>query len=71
MITQYIIYEHPRDYPDHYVIRAWCLDDEGFLCANLSCELAGSLEEARAHVPYGLCKVNPGKKDDGIVEVWT
>jgi hypothetical protein len=41
-----IIYDHPLDYPDHFVVRVWDMDDS--LSPRPVGALCGSLPEARA-----------------------
>ena len=62
----FVIYERPRDYPGHYVVRRFVgeFPTEDFA-------IARSLEEARTHIPTGLYKLPRFPEDDApIVEVW-
>ncbi len=67
VLTIWTIYDHPRDYPDKYVLRA---DDipggrRDFI------ELADTLDEIRRKVPAALCRMPPYPSDDPvIVETW-
>ena len=63
----FVIYDHPRDFPDHYVVRPFILDEPqlvGCLCA--------TLDEARDTVPaYADFRSPPHPDDDPkIVETW-
>lgn len=68
-LLMWVIYKHPGDYPDHYVVRR-------FVCGvtevpDRSCQVAGTLEAARALVPAG--KTNIGRQPEDppqIAEVW-
>lgn len=73
VLTQYIVYEHPRDYPQGYVVRAWHLvrgqteplPDPG------SWKVA-TLDLARAVIPDGMVNVGRLPGDDAtVLEVWT
>lgn len=70
-LIQYVIFEKPRDYPDHFVVRRFHIAN-GEIQAELHCELATSLDEARSHVPRGMCRIGRLENDDPqVVEVWT
>lgn len=75
LLSTYAIYDHPTDYPTHYVVRRWDVvegsrlpqpDTEAILC--------GSLEEARQLIQKlnpGAYLVDPNDPDPNIVEVWS
>lgn len=67
------IYDHPTDYPDAFVVRPWRLKpgpDGGWHEPGYAYP-AGSLTEARAHLPSGLTKLPRLPYDDpAILEVW-
>lgn len=70
VLTQYTIYERPRDYPEGFVVRAWHImpgrAEPG------EARTASTLEEARALVPPGLiCFARTPDDDPTIVETWT
>ena len=70
-ISLYVIYDHPSDYPDHYVVREWRVPPGGPVQVNQDCWLAGSLELAREFVPGGHCNIGRQEEDDPkIAEVW-
>jgi len=65
-LTSWVIYDHPKDYPDFYVARK-------FHGENPASEhyLAGSLNEIRAMIPRGLFRIVRGINDElSIVETW-
>jgi hypothetical protein len=69
-ISQYAIYDHPRDYPDHFVVREWRAID-GQPVPSEDCWLAQTLEDARALIPSGFYCIGRWAGDDPvIVEVW-
>lgn len=63
----YAIYDHPKDYPDHFVVRKWIGEiPEEFLHCKVD-----TLSEAQASIPKGYTKVLPHKDDDPvIIETW-
>ena len=62
----FVVYDHPRDYPGHFVVRRWLGDQptEDFAVAD-------TIEAARAEVPMGLHRMPPQPGEDAvIVETW-
>lgn len=71
MITLYVIYDRPSDYPDNFVVRAWKLDRFGKCLPSWDARLANDLESARSCIPKGHMRFPRLKRDDPvIVEVW-
>ena len=69
-VSQYAIYDHPSDFPDHFVVREWRVAD-GRVEPAEDCWLTKTLEEARAIIPAGFYNVGRWTGDDPvIVEVW-
>lgn len=67
---QFVIYEYPADYPEHFVVRRWEITPGSALPGDGS--LHDTLEEARTMVPPGLvCLPRAPDDDAAIVEVWT
>lgn len=69
----YTIYDHPKDYPDKYVLRRWLCDklppvfDERFIF------LSDSLDTIREFLAFDLHLINlhRGENDDpAIIESW-
>jgi len=68
-LSMYTIYEHPKDYPDNYIVRRWVAKN-GFTEPREAI-LTDTLDEARRVVPYGLYRMEPDPTDDTtIVETW-
>jgi hypothetical protein len=71
---QWVIYDHPKDYPDNFVVRHWTIHlriGNARLVPDQDCLLANSLEEARGLIPFGFVRTPPFLGDDPvIVEVW-
>lgn len=69
-LSTYTIYDHPRDYPDSWVVRRWQVVGAGPVDAGVVA-LAPTLEEARQAVPPGLVCLERSQDDDlTIVETW-
>lgn len=69
--VQYAIYDHPMDYPEHFVVRAWFAFADGLLQPDPACQLAETLDQARSLVPEGLTCLPRFEWDDPkIAEVW-
>lgn len=64
------IYEHPSDYPDHFVVRVWEVGAKDMRTAGV--HLANSLEGARRMVPhrFDYCIPRDETDDPVIVETW-
>lgn len=68
----YTIYNHPPDYPDHFVVRRWaiCTGDR-VIPEHLPWAVVGTLEEARESIPAGTYCFNRNLSDDPtICESW-
>lgn len=69
----FVIYRHPRDYPDKYVVRRWWIgrtpgkpqpDTDRFFVAD-------TLEGVRAHIPPNFFRIERDPNDEPqIVECW-
>ncbi len=70
LISHYAIYKNPSDYPNHFVVRRWDINEFGTTpCADAT--LTSTLEEARAYIPDGYHRLPRMKNDDpAILEVW-
>lgn len=69
-ISQWVVYKHPRDYPDKFVLRRWDIQG-GTIIATPDVKTADSLEKIRQEVPAGLYRLDRFEEDDlCIVEVW-
>lgn len=71
-MIQYVIYDHPRDYPDHFVVRRWRVLPNRLEPDDRFCILTNTLDLARESIPAGLVRIGRLPDDDPvIVEVWT
>jgi hypothetical protein len=65
-LEMFVIYDHPLDYPGHFVVRRWLggKPTDSFI-------IADSLTAARVEVPPGMHRLphQPGE-DAVIVETW-
>lgn len=70
VMTQYVIYERPRDAPEHFVVRRWLIVG-GAEPIPREHTLHATLEDARKAIPPGLIRFVRFPDDDpAIVEVW-
>lgn len=68
-LTQWVIYDHPADYPQYVVVRQWVIKAGQIEIGPAM--LCDSLEQAREDVPLGLYCLDRHPDDDPtIVEVW-
>lgn len=64
------IYDHPTDYPDHFVVRKNIIGP-GRVWADLKCRLFDTLEAARESLPPHLTRLHRDQHDEPqIVETW-
>lgn len=69
-MLMYVIYDHPRDYPEHFVVRAWSVGFGAVLPLG-DPMLTKTLDAARGHVPWHATNIGRERYDDPvIVEVW-
>jgi hypothetical protein len=69
-LTLYTIYERPRDYPDHFVLREHHVTGDGN-CPSLVACIGPSLEAVRKFVPDGTVNLGRMPQDEPqIVETW-
>jgi hypothetical protein len=67
----HIIYDHPRDYPDHFVVRRWFIDFKGVSAERRPLCVCETLEQARKSIPMGcVCFKRNAGDDPVIVETW-
>ena len=69
-LYMWVIYDHPADHPDSYVVRRWRVSSNGPI-PDQECRLATSLPEARRYIPNHLAMLERSDGDDpSIVETW-
>lgn len=69
-LTGWTIYDHPRDYPHHFVARRW-IAVEGSVVPTDDMFVADTLREVRRLLPPGLiCFPRMPSDDIKIVECW-
>jgi hypothetical protein len=69
--TMYVVYDHPRDQPDHFVVRPWDFVGEKYIPRHV-CGLFKELDSAREWcAQLGLMQTLRQSQDDPtIIEVW-
>jgi hypothetical protein len=69
----YVIYDHPTDYPEHFVVRVhWIVSGRVEPITEAICHTFVTLDEARQFAGQdGRVKINRHENDDSkIVETW-
>ena len=72
-MTQYVIYKHPGDHPDKFVVRRWLVHFETPPRIERESEaiVVNDLEAARDMIPEGFILLGRMEGDDpAIQEVW-
>lgn len=71
MLTWWVIYDRPKDHPEHFVVRRWRQQPPHPAVPDLGCVLCDTIAAARATVPAPAVMVGPDAADDPcILEVW-
>ena len=67
-----VIIDHPKDYPDHFVVRRWDVErGNPEPVPAFDYALAMTLEQARQMLPEGLINIGRWPNDDpAILECW-
>jgi hypothetical protein len=70
MLDMYVVYDHPRDFPNHFVVRHWLVDADGGKPTD-RCVIGRTLDEVRSAIPAYCVRLerNPGD-DPVIIESW-
>lgn len=72
-MEQWVIYDHPLDFPEHFVVRCWIVGP-GSIAHTGEAWLRDSLEGAReviaGNFPDGVCLARQPDDDPAIAEVW-
>lgn len=70
-IPIYVIYDHPKDYPNHWAVRMQTPVGGGKILFDRNVFLFETLEAARAALPPGLTHIPREEADDPkIFESW-
>lgn len=72
VLSMWVVYGHPRDYPAKYVVRKWRVQPGGAIeMAQEPWCVADTIEAARESLPTGLYRLERQENDDpAIMEVW-
>lgn len=71
-LYQFVIYKHPSDFPEHFVVRRWRIGQGGLVPDPEPLGEVDNIDDARALVPHGLVNLGRMPDDDPIIfEVWT
>lgn len=70
LLEMFIVYERPRDFPGHYVLRRWVVQRGGSRPTD-DFVLEPTLEKIREHVPPHCVRLERDPNDEAhIVETW-
>jgi hypothetical protein len=72
VLEMWVIYDHPADYPDHYVVRRWAVV-RGESHPDPICQMAPDVESARLLIPrrmWNLGRYEYESDDRAVMEVW-
>ncbi len=70
-VRLFVIYDHPSDYPDAFVVREWVVVGAEVYVAKEPLAVSPELDLARMELPSGLFNIGRGPEDDqAIREVW-
>lgn len=76
-LLQWVVYDHPKDHPDKWVLRRWRVlggsVPEGVerIQADGEAILGDSLDDVRKHIPEGSLNLGRFPGDDPVIhEVW-
>lgn len=68
--VQWVIYDHPDDFPNKWVMRAWKVTKGGCVPTNMVWTF-DTLDEVHAMIPGACARVERNPLDDpSIYEVW-
>ena len=71
VMTQWVIYDHPSDHPNGYVLRAAYIGQDNTITIDNAAWYSRNLETLRRIVPPGLVNLSRFADDDpAILEVW-
>lgn len=69
-LEMWIVYDHPADYPEHFVARKWTAK-AGAAVATMEYRFAKTLDEIRQAIPQGLHRFPRNEQDEPqVVETW-
>lgn len=69
-LTLYVIYDHPKDFPNHFVVRRNHVNGT-YRVVDSFCHVVDTIEQARECIPQGLYRFDRDESDDPvIVETW-
>lgn len=74
VLSQYVVYENPADFPDSFVVRRWNIvrGQSEPVPELLPLAITDTIEAARIRIPQGLVRLDRWPQDDNcIVEIWT
>lgn len=69
-LSMWVIYDHPKDYPNSFVMREWIIEGGGYKPTG-QWIVKDTIEECRAQLPNGAINLGRYPEDDPVIaEVW-
>ena len=66
----YVVYEHPTDYPDKFVLRKWAITPNE-IHPEKTVIVEDTLEALHKHVPHNMARIERNILDEPqIIEIW-
>ena len=70
-MTLWVIYDHPKDCPEGYVLRAQFVMGDGSIQSDEVAWFADHPDKLRAIVPFGLIRMTRAESDNPVIlETW-
>lgn len=71
-LRMYTIYDHPTDYPNHFVVRGITIREGHIIHDHIATAIVDTLREARAAIPMQYsARISRSPEDEPqIVETW-
>jgi hypothetical protein len=70
MLDMYVVYDHPTDFPNHFVVRHWIIG-AGSAKPTDRCVIGKTLDEVRTAIPAYYVRLERSPEDEPqILESW-
>jgi hypothetical protein len=71
VLSMWVIYDHPRDYPEKYVVRRHVVEYPGTYRPTEDYSLHDTLNDARKAIPHWTVRLERHPQDDVVIlETW-
>jgi hypothetical protein len=70
MLDMYVVYDHPTDFPNHFVVRHWIIG-AGRAKPTDRCVIGKTLDEVRTAIPAYCVRLERSPEDEPqVLESW-